>query len=278
MTVPGFTILGSRGFIGSQLVRHLHSAGVACETPARGDDLRGRSLGHLIYCAGLTADFRTRPLDAVEAHVTTLANLVRDAEFEALVYLSSTRVYKRHAQGPAREDGLLLVDPQVFDDLYGLSKLMGEAIAGTCGARAHIVRLSNVYGGAFDQPGFLNEVLKAALTCRHITLRTSPESSRDYVAVADVVAAIDRIARDGTEPLYNVASGENVSNGALVEAVRHLTGCRVTVAADAPTVRFPEIDIHRMRTEFGVSPRRLLDELPGLTAACTAYWSDRGLD
>jgi len=64
------TVLGGSGFIGSHVARHLRRLGVACDTPARDDEsIFSRPLGHVIYAIGLTADFRARPLETVEAHV-----------------------------------------------------------------------------------------------------------------------------------------------------------------------------------------------------------------
>jgi nucleoside-diphosphate-sugar epimerase len=278
VTLPALTVLGGSGFIGRHLVRHLREAGHPCDAPARGQDLRGRDLGHVIFCVGLTADFRTRPYEAVDAHVGALLELVRACTFESLVYLSSTRVYKRQPQPVAREEDVLHVSPLVFDDLYGLSKMMGESIALASAGRVHVVRLSNVYGDDFAPQGFLSAILNEALTAGSITLQTSPETARDYVRVTDVVKIVSRIALDGKSRVYNVASGINVTNAELSAAVASLTGCRVAVQPGAETVRFPQIDIDRIRTEFGVAPAGILDDLPGLVESYRHHWRDRVLD
>jgi len=63
--------------------------------PTRDESLDGRDLGHIIYCIGITADFRRRPHDTITAHVTKLQEVLTRTSFESLVYLSSTRVYSR---------------------------------------------------------------------------------------------------------------------------------------------------------------------------------------
>lgn len=279
MTETHFTVVGGQGFIGSHLVEHLRRSGHHCDAPPRGTGLRAGQLGHVIFCAGVTGDFRSRPYDTVDAHVGALADVVRSGGFDSLVYLSSSRVYKRHEAPTARETDELRVDPLVFDDLYGLSKMMGESLAlAAAPDRAHIVRLSNVYGDGFDQPGFLYAVLKEAIMEKRITLRTSPDSSRDYIAVTDVVDVLTRIALEGKERVYNVASGVNRTHGELAAAIAELTGCDVTVQANAPTVTCPSLSIERIRNEFGVSPASLLDDLPRLVASGTRYWRQRVLD
>jgi nucleoside-diphosphate-sugar epimerase len=274
MTPASFTVVGANGFIGSHVAAHLRASGHQCHAVARTERWDGRPLGHVVFCAGVTGDFRARPLDTIDAHVGALADLVRAGTFDSLVYLSSTRVYKRHETAPAHEEDEIGVCPQDADDLYGVSKLTGEAIALStpCG---YVARLSNVYGEAFDQPGFLYTILKDAVSTGRIELQTSAESSRDFVAIDDVVPLLVRIALGGDHRIYNVASGANLTSGELAHAIAALTGATVRVPAGAPTITFPRVDIGRIRSEFGASPRRLLDDLPGLVDAGGRHWSRR---
>ena len=46
-----------------------------------------------------------------------------------------------------------------------------------------------------------------------------------------------------------------------------LTGARISVAADAPRMDFPAIDIRRLREEFGFAPQPPLDGLAALLPA-----------
>lgn len=247
------TVLGASGFIGSHLVRHLAQSGLEHQAPAR-DELP-EQLGHVIYCIGLTADFRERPYDAVEAHVAKLLEVVRHGRFESLLYLSSTRVYRR---GGGREDDDLRVNPSQADDLYDLSKLTGEAVALSL-PNGRVARLSNVYGeGQTDT--FLASVLSEAKERGAVELRTALASAKDYVSVHDVVPLLVRIALHGRERIYNVASGVNVTHAELVAAI----GCRATAQNGAPAVVFPAIDITRVRTEFGFTPARVTDALRSL--------------
>ena len=248
------TVLGASGFIGSHVVAHLERLDLEHHAPGRGEPLEGRQLGDLIYCIGLTADFRERPLDAIDAHIGFLTQVVRTCSFDSILYLSSTRVY---LGGTGREDDDLRVNPTEGDDLYNLSKLTGEAITLSLGGRGRVARLSNVYGPGQSE-SFLAEVLHEAGRRGTVTLRSTLESTRDFINVDDVARLLLQIARGGRHRIYNVASGIDVSNADLVAA---LPGCHVEVAPDAPTVRFPSIDVSRLREEFDVPPARLLDHL-----------------
>ncbi len=256
------TVLGAGGFIGAHLVRHLENLGIAHQAPARDEPLTGRALGRVIYCIGLTADFRDRPIATVDAHVGRLSELIATCAFESILYLSSTRLYLRSLSAAHEDDGLVF-HPAQADDLYGLSKAAGEALVLSLGARGRVARLANVYG-----PGqantFLASLLSEAQQGGTLTLETALDSQKDYVSIDDVVELLVRIAGEGRHRIYNVASGTPVTNRDLVRVIGKLTGCVVEVSPAAPTMIFPPINIERIRAEFDFVPRSLLDDLPGL--------------
>lgn len=256
------TVLGASGFIGSHLVRRLDEVGVDHRDPGRDADLRGESLGLVVYCAGVTADFRQRPYDTVDAHASHLVHVLRGAAVRSLVYLSSSRVYRR-ASAPATEDSVLSFDPRDPEDLYDISKAMGEAIALRL-PNACVLRLSNVYGTDMGSSTFLHSVLSDAVTMGEVVLRTSLASSKDYVSVDDVVNVILRVPERAVHRVYNVASGTNVTHGSLLDRVRQITGCSVRVAPGAPDIVQPSISTQRLQEEFGYQPASVLNDLPDL--------------
>ncbi len=254
------TVLGSSGFVGSHLVRWLEARSIPFHAPGRDDDLPATDLGHVVYAIGVTGDFRSRRHETVEAHVCKLERLVEEGTFESLTYLSSTRLYRR-GPDPAREENALVVDPSDADDLYNISKAMGESLllAGTTPVK--VVRLSHVYGLDWGSRGFLSEIVTEAVERGRVVLRSALDSERDYVSIDDVVDLVFRIATTGTRRLYNVASGRNVSNGDIVARLSAVTGCAVEVDPAASTVRFPRIGTERITDEFGFTPRDVLDDL-----------------
>jgi nucleoside-diphosphate-sugar epimerase len=258
------TVFGAGGFIGRNLVAYLRENGIDCAAPARDyfPDAHDE-LGHVIYCIGLTGDFRRRPLDTVDAHVCFLHRLLTRTRFESLLYLSSTRVYSGAEQGCEGER--LMVDPAAPADLYNISKVMGESLCLHSGRQhVRVVRLSNVYGLDLESENFLSSILSAAVQARALVFQTAPESTKDYVSVADVVRVLPQIATRGACRVYNVASGRNVSNAEIAYVLGRYTGCSTTYAPDAPAVGFPPISIERVRAEFGFTPGNLLSDLPRL--------------
>jgi nucleoside-diphosphate-sugar epimerase len=259
--VSRFTVFGANGFIGSRLVRTLRASGHDVLAPERDECAwLTHPLGHVIYAIGITADFRSRPLDTVEAHVCALAPLLRSAQFESLLYLSSTRVYGAQPRGA--EDDALSVNPHDPSDLYNLSKLMGESMCLSSGRRGvRIARLSNVVGA--DDAGssnFLPSLLRDA-RAGHISLRTDLASAKDYIHIDDVLHLLPLVAVQGQHSMYNVASGQQITHGQWVEHLVAMTGCTVQVLANAPVVYFSPVDVTRIQAEFGFAARTVFSTM-----------------
>lgn len=267
------TVLGASGFIGSHLVERLRELNLNCYCPDRNEDLSSKNLGKVIYCIGLTADFRSRPFDTVTAHVCKLVEILQECRFDSLLYLSSTRLYKS-IQGTAKEEDEIRVNPLDDNELYNISKAMGESLTLACGKKARIARISNVYGNDFSSNNFLSAVIKEALHTKKVMLRTSFESAKDYISVDDVVDILIRIATQGRHRVYNLASGTNVSNLELMKRIGDITGCQFTVAPNAETMTFPKISIQRIKEEFNFVPPNVLNDIAKLVEV---YRTQEGL-
>jgi len=257
-------VFGARGFVGRALVAHLRRQGYEVREAVRGDtSWRGADLGHAFYTIGLTADFRSRPFETIDAHVSLLADILRSTRFASFVYLSSTRVYGSAAA--TDETTPIPVSPGNPDHLYNLSKLMGEsACLGSGLANARVARLSNVFGEDHGSQNFLSSVLRDAAQ-GDVHLRTSLGSEKDYVWVGDVVRALEAIAVRGEEPITNVAFGRNTTHQEIMERIAAATGARISVEANAPTVTFPPIETARL-DRLGVTGRTPLADMIGALA------------
>jgi nucleoside-diphosphate-sugar epimerase len=267
------TVLGASGFIGSNLVKRLEELGIPYNAPGRDKTTSSGIGGHVIYCIGLTSDFRSRPFDTVHAHVCKLLDVLQGWEFDSLLYLSSTRLY-RTDMPEAREEDSFQINSLNPSELYNISKAMGESIALASGKKTRVVRLSNVYGDDFTSENFLPSVIKDAVLKKKVVLQTSAESTKDYINICDVVDGLINIATKGKYKIYNLASGVNVPNQQLMDRISQLTGCGVEFEREAPTITFPPINIDRMRTEFNFRPSNVLADI---TALVESYSRSRRL-
>lgn len=258
-----FTVLGATGFIGSSLVASLRENGHIVHAPQRADPaIFASDLGHVIYCIGMTADFRSKPFETVDAHICVLADILSRASFQSLLYLSSTRVYGNSLHG--QENGSLQVDPSNASDLYNLTKLAGEALCRSCGKPGvKVARVSNVVGSDPASENFLTSLIREALSGR-IELQSDPASSKDYILLEDVVRLLPAIATSGKHWLYNVASGINLKHAEIADRLAMLTGCEVAIKPDAPRFDFPVIDNARVRNEFCFAATSVIDSLSRL--------------
>lgn len=262
-----FTVIGGTGFIGGAVIAHLQSAGHEIFVPQRNDlRLYTRALGHVIYAAGVTADFRQRPFDTLQAHIGVLSDLLENAHFSSLLYLSSARVY-RHAQ-VADEDVAIPLRSADPEDFYDLTKLTGEALCYASG-REHvrIARLSNVIGQDFSSSNFVFDLIRSACSEQHIILRSAPESAKDYILVGDVARTLVDIALHGRNACYNLASGSNTKHAEVLAAIQGETGATLEVAENAPCLVSPPINIDRIKTEFGFAAQNVLSTIPKLIHA-----------
>lgn len=255
-----FTVLGASGYVGRHLVAHLRSCGYAVWAPARGDaEIFSRPLGHVFYCVGLTADFRTRPFDTVEAHISFLAEVLQRTHFDSLLYLSSTRVYLGCSS--TQEDVFLTVNPAEPSYLYNLSKLAGESLCHNSGrSRVRVVRLSNVVGPDMEAAnGNFIAMLLSEARKGHIFLQSAMESTKDYIHIDDVVRGLLLIVLNGCVGVYNLASGNNITNREWMDWMEQHEKCSFSVEMNAPQQSFPLIEMGRMKLEFGFVARSVLD-------------------
>lgn len=256
------TVLGASGFIGSHLVDYLREKQIDYWAPNRDEpNIYKYHLGCVIYCIGLTADFRTRPFDTIEAHVSFLARVLKRCKFNSFLYLSSVRLYGA-GNGIAQEEDTIKVKPLDPDYLYNISKAMGESI---CFAmkndRIKVVRLSNVYGNDTQSKNFIPSLIEEALVKKEVLLHTSLYSEKDYINVKDVVKILLKIVARGQYKIYNVASGENTTNNLIANELRRITGCTIKVDKDSKRVCYPSICINRLKYEFAFGLSNIIDDL-----------------
>lgn len=252
MPKKSITIIGSSGYIGGYLSNYLRDNQYSVITPQRGDEnIFQADLGKIIYCAGMTADFRFKPFETIDSHITLLRKLLEVGKFSSLLYLSSTRVYQGLAEG--KEDSNILIDPTDPEYLYNLTKLTGESLCRASGRDCvRIARLSNVVGPKLwkHEHTFIGSLIASARK-GHIHLEGNPSSEKDYISVNDVARYLTLISESGKSTLYNVGSGVQTKN---IEWVRYISDkykCTYSCSSMEPIQSFPPISVQQIQAEFG---------------------------
>jgi nucleoside-diphosphate-sugar epimerase len=256
-----FTIVGGRGFIGRALRECLRTAGHAVEVRTHLDASGDAPLGHVIYASGIAGAAANDPAYAYGAHIDGVRRILETARFDSFLYLSSARVYGASAETSERAP--LAVEPDGGRDLYRITKIAGEArVLAHPSPTVRVARLSNVTGESFTSSLFLSDVLRQAASSGRVTVRTTRTSAKDYITVGDACRYLIAIASGGTERVYNVAWGANITNGAIYDAL-NAQGIRIDIEPGAADVSLPVVSVRRLQSEFGPPRESVLTNLPG---------------
>jgi nucleoside-diphosphate-sugar epimerase len=212
-------------------------------------------------------------LDAYEMHVSAVVRLLKTANYDRLVYVSSTRVYD--AAECTHEDAALVFSPFERFSAYAASKIAGEHCVLSANPNNRVVRLSNVYGASVRSGLFLSDILRQAVTTGIIRIRTLRESSKDYVSVDDVAEAIGQVARHSRQRVYNVASGRNTTHGDILEVIARSLPVEVCIAPGSQAAIARPIDATRLRNEFRTGSREVLHDIPSLVREFREHFAAR---
>lgn len=250
MNKKKLTVFGGGGFIGSAIMNAASEYGY---NSVRGDwqnILLDEDMGDIIFCLGV-GDC-SRPDDVLNSHLFILTEIVSKARFDRITYVSSTRVYMG-AEG-SKENSSLNIIPTDNRKLFNLSKLTAESYLEASGVDYRIVRPSNVYGSALQSPLFLPSIVRDAVLKGEVDMYVSPNYSKDYVYVDDVVDMTLKITKDSQSVVYNLASGENVSAASIASILKEKSNCSINWHDSNCTDIFPLTDISKIKKEFHHEP------------------------
>jgi UDP-glucose 4-epimerase len=191
-----------------------------------------------------------------------------------VILASSAAVYGEPERLPVSEDHPLRpLSP------YGLSKAAAEAYARWFGLRhgleVVILRYGNVYGPrqpAVGEAGVIARFLTALADGRRPVIHGDGRQIRDFVYVADVVAAHRQAMVRGEGGIYNIGTGRAISIRGLYRLAQAVTGVEGEPDYGPPRpgdIRRMVLDIRRAQAELGWRPQVALPE--GL-ARTWAWW------
>ena len=249
-----YTIFGSTGRIGSYLKKKIISDGNSVFSPSRKDYYSAhKNLGHVVYCSGVTSDFKYRSFDTIESHVCLLSFLLKHKNFESFNYLSSTRL-----NFPKRSY-INKISPKFYGgceiDIYNASKLAGEALCIQSKiSNVKITRICHVVNPNDKQrENFLSDICGQAKK-GEVVLNSSLETKKNYIHIDDLSFLLQLIGPFGKKKFYNIGSNNLISNNEIIKKLTKITKCSVTMSNDAQTVLESKINISSLKKEFHYKP------------------------
>jgi len=230
-------VIGSEGFIGKHSVRHLLAAGrevhgadlfeqpsfnypyrkLSRLSPEWDELLQQKRFEAVLNAAGSgnvpysmthpVIDFEANSLDTIR-----ILDGIRKHQPECrYLHLSSAAVYGNPVRLPIQEnDELKPLSP------YGWHKVVAEKLCQeytqVFGLRTAVVRPFSVYGSGLKKQMFW-DLYQRTREADHVTLFGTGQESRDYIHVADLALALDRVISDAPMEgeCYNLASGEETT-------------------------------------------------------------------
>jgi nucleoside-diphosphate-sugar epimerase len=235
-------ILGSRGFVGGHLSRHLREAGVPLlDVPSSDIDLtaassveglaeRLRPDDSLVFVSALTPD---KGRDAA----TMMRNLRMGEHVCAalgaspcahVVYISSDAVYADEAN-PVRETSC--TSPSSFHGtMHFVRERMLVEAARAAKVPLALLRPSLLFGPGDTHNGYgPNRFVRTAAAEGRIALFGQGEEKRDHVFISDVARLVDLTLRHRSEGILNVATGAATPFGDLAAKIAALANGAVRI-------------------------------------------------
>lgn len=168
------------------------------------------------YMMGYSRDF---------IQTVKLASMLLNTNTKLIFLSSGGTVYGNQKMQPIKENAVAMPINH-----YGNVKLCIENTIRIFDIQAHskmlIARISNPYGPGQDFTkgvGFIDAVLKKALTKETIEIWGNGEVVRDYIYIDDVCAMLYELSKyEGEEVIFNVSSGVGTSQNEIIRIVKSI--------------------------------------------------------
>lgn len=258
-------VLGSRGFVGGEVVRHLEAAGtstipvsaadVDLLAPGSVDTLQQvvRPEDVVVMTAAITPD-RGRDSTTLMKNLTMgyhVGTLVSHIKCAQMVYVSSDAVYE-DTEAPICETSRCT--PASLHGLMHLvrERMMAQMLEGS-GVPLAILRPSLLYGAGDSHNGYgPNRFVRSALREGTVTLFGEGEERRDHVYIEDVARLLGLAIAHRSEGVMNVATGMSVSFREVADIVAELSPhpVRIGRAPRTTAVTHRSFDVEVTRQAF----------------------------
>lgn len=240
-------VIGSNGFIGSNLCKELKYAGhkvIKADLPKF--DVTDIDTFDILNNPDVIYHLATMTLNncnkyynnCIETNITGTANVMHYAKshnVKRVIYASASSVYGTPIKLPASENDF--TEPLT---IYGMTKLAGESIVRILSNDFDLIgvmfRFTNVYGPG-QQNGLIPTVINNIINNEEIKITGDGKQTRDFVYIKDIVTILKRaIEIPNYRFIANLGSGKQTSINEIVKL------CSNYMKADPSINYIPEIN------------------------------------
>ncbi|MFT4059627.1 MAG: GDP-L-fucose synthase [Legionella sp.] len=275
-------VAGHNGMLGSAIVRRLKQVGYTkIITKSRSElDLAIQSLVHDFFqteqpdyvflaaakVGGIHAN-RTYRADFIYQNLMIETNIIhaaKEAGVQRLLFLGSSCIYPRDCPQPIKEEYLLTGPLETTNESYALAKIAGIKLCESYNQQYNLQYISampaNLYGpndhydleNSHVLPALIRKTYEAKLKNEQkLIVWGSGKSMREFLYVDDMAeACVFLMESSGTEGLYNVGTGQDITIYQLAELIMQVIGFSGKIIFDPTkpdgTLR-KVLDINKMR-------------------------------
>jgi len=300
-------ILGSRGMVGSALVRaadHLGYSGVL-QPSSRDLDLTSQAATHdyltehrpdeVIVAAAMVGGIHansTYPADFMYKNLMIATNAIEgsyQAGVRRLIFLGSTCIYPKFAEQPIKEESLLTSALEATNEAYAIAKISGlkmcEFYRRQYGVCYHSAMPTNLYGQGDNYHPQNSHVLPALIRRFHeakqdglpeVAIWGTGKPLREFLHADDAAAGILHLLQLESPPDWvNLGCGIDISIGDLARLVMKTIGYEgeLTFDASKPDGTPRKLtDISKI-TATGWAPRIAIEE--GVSMAYQSFLNEQ---
>jgi len=248
-------VMGSRGMVGSAVVRLLETHGYEqVLTPSRYElDLRDakevqewfdkNQPKYVFMCAAHVGGIMANQAQPVEFLLKnlTIQNNVIDSSYnsgaEKLLFLGSSCIYPKFAKQPITEDQLLTGPLEPTNDSYAIAKIAGIKLCQAFRDEYDFDTISlmptNLYGpndnycpfSSHVIPGMIYKFNHAKLFGEEVTLFGDGTPMREFLYVDDLAEAIlTCMEKYSSRDIINIGTGQDVTIREVAEVVKDVVG------------------------------------------------------
>lgn len=242
------TVVGSSGFLGKSIVKYFREVGAVVYEVGRDTILdKDINYGVVFYCAGVTAGYREKSREVIEAHIVKLFVWFQEIQFEHFVYFSSSRVYQGN-ESSDEEMSYMLVS---LDDLYNQSKLIGERVCLSYAKSVTVLRVSNVVGYEPFSPYFIWDIMRRAKNDSCVQLMESKSAGRDYIDLDTFLTVMHLVSHRRISGIYNLSSGSIMQNVDLLSVLSEIK--KIDISYGNASTNMPKILNNKIQKALDVS-------------------------